>query len=638
MPRIHANRAIVIVFVVLCLLVVFSSRLPPEHPARATLEQALSYDFTSKSPWRAAKDEGDGTWHRGGKAPHDHDSHNALRPIVIGADPKTAHRYRSDGNLEVNQHGPHPIYEMITWAEKEWKSKNAKASKTLDQAVAEYKRRYGKSPPKGFDKWWSYVKLHRVQLPDEYDQIYHDLEPLWGVDPATLQAAQAAREHDVNTFTIASKKGEVTIASDTVVNMDAKTTERMQGQLGLLKPVQTLLPDFRATFTAADIPSQFISDETRKAALEAAGQKKVLDSKSIPHSKGTGWSSACPPSSPLGQNPPPPPTDHDSIWKTQSSKSFIYDNKLALDICNHPSQIHLNGLLQSPPPPPTDLPSPSFSICSTSLHSDILSIPTTDWLESTADDPQWNSKLHSKVYWRGLNTGPREFTKDGMWNLTQRPRFINTANAKDGDLFVLPSTESKYEPVGMGERIEQALLNEQWVDALFAGQPVQCKDEVCKELQKAFKFVDAEPTYYEKQWKFLMDIDGNGCSSRFKRLITTRGLLLKSTIHREWWTDRIQAWVHYVPVKYDYTDLYDIMAFFKGDIDGMGSKGHDDVAAQIGSAGRSWSVTYFRKEDMIAYAYRLFLEYARVMSPDREENNFEIEKKQGGPAAANKIF
>lgn len=29
----------------------------------------------------------------------------------------------------------------------------------------------------------------------------------------------------------------------------------------------------------------------------------------------------------------------------------------------------------------------------------------------------------------------------------------------------------------------------------------------------------------------------------------------------EWWTDRSQAWVHYVPVKIDYTDLHDAFLF-----------------------------------------------------------------------------
>lgn len=29
----------------------------------------------------------------------------------------------------------------------------------------------------------------------------------------------------------------------------------------------------------------------------------------------------------------------------------------------------------------------------------------------------------------------------------------------------------------------------------------------------------------------------------------------------EWWTDRIQPWVHYVPIQVDYSDLYDTLGF-----------------------------------------------------------------------------
>ena len=38
-------------------------------------------------------------------------------------------------------------------------------------------------------------------------------------------------------------------------------------------------------------------------------------------------------------------------------------------------------------------------------------------------------------------------------------------------------------------------------------------------------------------------------------------------------------WYHYIPLKADYSDLYDIMAFFAGPLDNTGkvdeSKGHD---------------------------------------------------------------
>ena len=63
------------------------------------------------------------------------------------------HKFRSDGLLEVNLEGPHPIYELISRAEKEWEQKLLRASKTFQELVQEYERRYKRPPPKGFDLW-----------------------------------------------------------------------------------------------------------------------------------------------------------------------------------------------------------------------------------------------------------------------------------------------------------------------------------------------------------------------------------------------------------------------------------------------------------------------------------------------------
>ena len=63
------------------------------------------------------------------------------------------HIYRQDGLLEVNEKGPHPIYELTARAEVAWEQKLKAASKTLPEAVNEYRRRYGRSPPLGFDLW-----------------------------------------------------------------------------------------------------------------------------------------------------------------------------------------------------------------------------------------------------------------------------------------------------------------------------------------------------------------------------------------------------------------------------------------------------------------------------------------------------
>jgi len=52
----------------------------------------------------------------------------------------------SDELLEVNPNGRHPVYELIEHAKAKW-------DKKLNEAVAEYERRYHRAPPKGFNKW-----------------------------------------------------------------------------------------------------------------------------------------------------------------------------------------------------------------------------------------------------------------------------------------------------------------------------------------------------------------------------------------------------------------------------------------------------------------------------------------------------
>lgn len=43
----------------------------------------------------------------------------------------------------------------------------------------------------------------------------------------------------------------------------------------------------------------------------------------------------------------------------------------------------------------------------------------------------------------------------------------------------------------------------------------------------------------------------------------------------------------YVPIKVDYSDLYDAMTFFRGGPDG--NNGHDELGKKIGTAGKEWA-------------------------------------------------
>ncbi|KAJ9114777.1 hypothetical protein QFC22_005653 [Naganishia vaughanmartiniae] len=80
---------------------------------------------------------------------------------LLLADKKAFRHQIHDGLLTVNMSLPvslHPIKQLIRDAKDNWQAKTARQSKTLKQAVAEYKRRNrGMLPPKGFDKWWRFV-------------------------------------------------------------------------------------------------------------------------------------------------------------------------------------------------------------------------------------------------------------------------------------------------------------------------------------------------------------------------------------------------------------------------------------------------------------------------------------------------
>jgi len=72
-------------------------------------------------------------------------------------------------------------------AERKYREKLKRQSRTLEEGVREYRRRYGRAPPKGFDAWWRFAKKNEVMMMDEYDVLVEDLEPFWGMEGEELR-------------------------------------------------------------------------------------------------------------------------------------------------------------------------------------------------------------------------------------------------------------------------------------------------------------------------------------------------------------------------------------------------------------------------------------------------------------------
>ncbi|KAI6104130.1 glycosyl transferase family 90-domain-containing protein [Pisolithus sp. B1] len=536
------------------------------------------------------------------------------------------HTYTPDGLLIVNPNGPHPMFELMHNAEKEWKAKLQRASKTLDEAVLEYERRYKRPPPLGFDKWWDYVVKHDVLLPDEYDEIYYDIEPYWGIHPEDLAHAERELEEREDIIVVAKTPGsdKLEVTHTTLKKNPSAFITRISNILKLLEEVEHELPSLRMSFSPHDNPNMLSDWRIKSMVMEAAKSGTTVRQKDFPPIHTVGWAQACPPSSPAQQNRPPlpalPPHTYEPQLNISAPKTFIASHRSTMDPCMHPSLLVSHGqfLSHNTGPYPQKTLVPRFSLCRTHLHHDIRPTVPYGWISGVALEEQgdvpWEEKIDERLDWRGSNTGLFASPKTA-WSYAQRARLVSLANSVIGNVSILPVPENENTRVGEPDEVRLARVNPAWMDVAFVNKAIMCDEQggTCKEMEKMWEFRRSQGRKEEGRYKFIFDVDGNGWSGRFKRLMTTNSLVFKATIFPEWYTSRIAPWVHYVPIQISYTDLYDAVAFFRA---------HDNLAKHIAMEGRAWSMRFWREEDMSAYLYRLFLEYARVSSMDRDAMSY----------------
>ncbi|BGP40133.1 hypothetical protein JCM10450v2_004112 [Rhodotorula kratochvilovae] len=525
---------------------------------------------------------------------------------------------------------PHPILTLIKRAEQDWNRKVRRQSKTLKDAVVEYRRRYKRNPPKGFDKWWAYAKANRIILVDEYDQIQRDLEPFWALEPSDLAHRVRVMQERDETFTIQVEEGKV-------AEVGGQAFLRRAKDLGdLIRRFSTYVPDVNLTFTRHDQPACQLDYYHRDRMVELANLGEFWGPSDYLHDSDpnlSNWAIGCPPSSPLRQleqsileevydeDEDVPAAEittrfkaaYGEASKAATGRSYIYDYQSALDVCQHPETMNLHGFTSVSGTDPGPLV-PLFTFAKTNVHSDILVTPLEQYSDSYIGyDPDWEKKTNNKLMWRGSTTGI-DFYVQNDWKNSQRARLHFLTNEKEGSKDVLwadndgPVAETNYLVNG---------LNRAYMDVSFAGGPVQCDEETCKVMSDLIEFKPTMGLNDAYQYKYVMDVDGNGWSGRFHRLMSMKACVLKSTLFPEWYGDRIQPWLHYVPVKVDYSDLYDILTFFRGTPDGKGA--HDELAKKIGLAGKHWARDHWRKQDMAAYMFRLTLEWARLLHRNDED-------------------
>ncbi|OXB37464.1 hypothetical protein LQV05_003545 [Cryptococcus neoformans] len=530
----------------------------------------------------------------------------------------------------------HPIYELMERAETRWTAMLASQSTSLPQAVAQYRKRYGIAPPLGFDAWFDFCKRHGIKIIDEYDQMMKDILPHHALPPAMFIARSKALEDAAYTYTLDISQEHVGITGEKSSNM------RPQQLLKLIAGFKgDLPPEFhlRVTGSDHDTGSVVLGRDQRMRAMELVQQGKHFDEDELKsledpnRTPGWGWFKACPLDSPANIRP----------WSENATdefqlKSFIHDHLATMDFCEYPELKRLHGAMS------TDYANRSPSVLKPILvlskfpfDSSFQITPMEGYRNITEEDVRflnrWEDKTDNRLFWRGSTTGGYGAQRD--WRDSHRMRLHLMINGPKGgnawwdqqmrDVMV-PDGEGGFKTVRRWERV----LSKAYVDVKLSGHPIQCPSEkICGEIADTIEFGKKVWPDEATEYKYNLDVDGNGWSSRFHRLLSSGSPVIKFTMFPEWHQEWLTPWYHYIPLKPDYSDLYDIMAFFVGPLDDAGhvdfSKGHDYLAKKIGKAGQKLALEYWSWVDMQAYMFRLLLELQRLHSLDRSSMSYKDE-------------
>ncbi|KAJ9096751.1 hypothetical protein QFC21_005021 [Naganishia friedmannii] len=575
----------------------------PAMPGLPTLHHGTEFHFTQRRLAGSPRETMAEKPHGGYKQRIQQRLHKKLN--LLATDKNPLRHEIHDGLLTVNLSLPvsaHPIKQLIRDAKDNWQAKTSRQSKTLKQAVLEYKRRHrGMLPPKGFDKWWRFVVENNVPLVDEYDSIMRDVYLFHAFAPSEMHRRINAAMELPDTFSLSIKNGNIRTRTNYADQPIEGGLERVSGQVDLLKEfgVNKWIPDCRVVYSLHDTPQSFIGFDHRADLEMHAIDREYYDpyAEELDTSE-HGWDVACPYTSNTRN-----PALHDPDAKPLG-KSFVSDVSAQFDLCKHPYNIPLHGVTAGKQPFVDGYVKPIFSLSKTSLHADILAVPVEQWIEDLPVVP-WDKRTSDKLLWRGSNTGTH-YAKDKSWHNSQRVRAVNlTRPDAEGLVSVLPPAFHPLKKQPLKEAASYQPLqdiNKRMFDVSFAGYPIQCniEDRTCEELEESFDFKKQTMTFEEAlNYKYVLDIDGNSWSARFGRLLAGGSLVFKSTIMPEWWSDRIQPWIHYVPLQLDYSDLHDALTFFQGDENG--ENGNDRLASEMAASGRIWFKTHWRRVDMAAY-------------------------------------
>lgn len=522
----------------------------------------------------------------------------------------------------------HPIEILVQEAQIRFSEQLERQSRSLKQATTEYERRHGRAPPPGFQLWYDMANKNNASLIDNYDVIMKGLRPFWALQvPDIKQRLQAVIESKDRLVVYEIKDHKLVAPTET----DFKSEQ----VANWIKEFAEYLPDMQIPYNILAEPRVAVPHEEQQQQHEAVSCRDDLSTdvgqkyadrkfKFLKMGRRRPWGymvKSCAPSSPARANEDEISNIESFETLPQSSNAtasapptlrFVNNASSVRDICLNPSVQAQHGTLVSPD---TMLLSqsilPVFSRSKLSAFSDIL-VPTPFYTQFPPDDEgevSWNEKANN-LYWAGTTTGG--YHHDGSWRFTQRFRFISLLNDASRPITLL----RRRLPSQAWETYQTTVKQiSDRLDAKFTSQKL-CADDDCaaQKADQTLRWGEPDASTEFKRHRLVMDIDGQGSTDRFYKLLASQSTVLKQTLCEEWHDERLVPWVHYVPVSMHMDELPEIVRFLTEEEAGR------EVAKRIADAGREWWAKGLRNVDMSLYMFRLLLEWARVVDDRRDEH------------------
>ncbi|KAI0537916.1 hypothetical protein GGR58DRAFT_323401 [Xylaria digitata] len=499
-------------------------------------------------------------------------------------------RARSGALVHVDKHS---VEVLIREANVNFDSLLRNQSGTYAAAYAEYQRRYGFEPPHGFEDWYKFARSHQSPVIDEFDIISEGIAPFLRLSgQEVIEVMTQVYDKPEHELWYCSMTGQ---PAKTLCSHHGRGYDR--GNAHFFDRITEQIPaafDLKFLFNHLDEPGVVLPPPSQRApspVITDLGGQNVWEAVTIFCSF----------------------RKHATDSKRESpietyGLPFITDIKSSMDLCEHAEYGEWHGLLQSPESLRLiEGLVPVLSNGAPSTMGDIL-YPSSAYIEEDRfayyeeHDVDWDKKQNN-LYWAGSTTGGHG--RSGEWQNMHRQRFVELAqNLKHRSFSYLR------EKGGVVSRVTSSFLNGRLYDAAFANM-VQCDANACKEQRQYFTSKPWASGDRPYRSRLAFDLDGNGISGRFYKLLASKSVPLKQTIIREWHDERLAPWVHYIPVSPSMEELPELVFYLTS------TKTGQMRARQIAEQGRLWFSQSIREIDIVIYMYRLFLELERLQDPDR---------------------